>query len=192
MTARTHPSATLFPLILTGLLAGMTYWLDLATRPQTVTDGKSRHDPDYIVEDFVVRRFAPEGALQHTLRAREMRHFPDDDSTDILDPALTYHQEPPTHVTARKAKMSSEGKHVELIDDVRITRAAFKGKPATELATTRLDVWPDDEIASNKEPVTIVQGQSHVRGSRMHADNKAATYVLEGPVHGIFHRSTTK
>jgi lipopolysaccharide export system protein LptC len=189
MPARTNPTATLFPLILAGLLAAMTYWLDLASRPQSVTDGKSRHDPDYIIENFEVQRFGPEGVHQHTLRAREMRHYPDDDSSDILAPDLTYHREPPTHVTARMAKMSSEGKHVELIDDVRITRGAVNDKPATVLTTARLDAWPDDEIASNKEPVTIVQGQSNVHGSSMSANNKTATYVLEGPVHGIFPRN---
>lgn len=192
MPPRTNLTATLFPLILAGLLAGITYWLDLASRPQVATDGKSRHDPDYIIENFEVQRFGPEGVHQHTLRAKEMRHYPDDDSSEILAPDLTYHREPPTHITARRAKMSSEGKHVELIDDVRITRGAFNDKPATVLTTSRLDAWPDDEIASNKEPVTIVQGQSNVQGSRMHANNKTAIYVLEGPVHGIFPRNIPK
>jgi lipopolysaccharide export system protein LptC len=189
MRARTNPGATLFPLLLAGLLAGMTYWLDLASRPVSITDGKQRHDPDYIVEKFEVKRFGPDGALQHTLRAAEMRHFPDDDSTLIQAPDLLYHRDPPNHVTARMAKMSSEGKHVELIDDVRVTRGAVNGKPATVLTTSRLDAWPDDEIASNREPVTIVQGLSNVHGSRMQANNKTAIYVLEGPVHGIFHRN---
>lgn len=192
MLARTNTTATLFPLVLAGLLAGITYWLDLASRPQVAADGKSRHDPDYIIENFEVRRFDPEGMHQHTLRAREMRHYPDDDSSEILAPELTYHREPSTYVTARRAKMSSEGKHVELIDEVRVTRGAFNDKPATVLTTSRLDAWPDDEIASNQEPVAIAQGQSNVQGSRMHANNKTAIYVLEGPVRGIFPRNTPK
>jgi lipopolysaccharide export system protein LptC len=189
MQTRTSLGTTLFPLVLAGLLTGMTYWLDLASRPLKITDGRQRHDPDYIVENFEVRRFGPEGGLQHTLRATRMLHYPDDDSTEILAPDLTYHREPPSRVTARMAKMSSEGKHVELIDDVRVVRGAVGGKPETVLTTTRLDAWPDDEIASNREPVTIVQGQSNVHGSRMHANNKTAIYVLEGPVRGIFHRN---
>lgn len=189
MPTRANPAATLFPLLLAGLLAGMSYWLELATRPQANgNDGKSRHDPDYIVEKFEVRRFDPQGALQHTVVADLMRHYPDDDSTVVIAPHLTYHRIPPTFVSAREAHIDSEGKHVELIDDVRVTRAGIEGKPDTVLTTTRLDAYPDDEIATTNVPVTITQGQTNINGSAMNANNKTAIYVLEGPVRGIFFR----
>lgn len=181
----------MFPLLLAGLLAGMTYWLDIASRPPSgARDGKSRHDPDYLVEDFVVQRFGAEGNLQHTLRAASMRHYPDDDSTIVVDPDLTWHRSPVTHITAREAQLDSEGKYVQLIDDVRIVRTGLQGNSDTVLTTTRLDIWPDDEIASNAVPVTIVQGRSRVDGSRLSANNKTATYVLSGPVDGLFHQGT--
>lgn len=191
MPAGAGRAASLLPLILAGLLAGVSYWLELASRaPAGANDGKSRHDPDYFVENFEVRRFDPEGKLQHTLFASLMRHYPDDDTTVVLAPDLTYHRVPPTRVTAREAHISSEGKHVQLIDDVRIVRGAAGGKPETVLTTARLDVVPDDETASNNVPVTITQGLSRINGSALRADNKSATYVLEGPVRGIFHRDS--
>lgn len=189
MLGRHSPATTLFPLLLAGLLAGMTYWLDLASQPPPGTgDGKSRHDPDYFVEDFEVRRFGPEGNLQHTLRAALMRHFPDDDTTLVLSPDLTYHNKPPTLIRAKEARLDSQGKHVQLIDDVRVTRGSANGRPETVLATARLDAYPDDEIATSDRPVTITQGKSTVSGSGLNANNKTSIYVLEGPVHGIFHR----
>jgi lipopolysaccharide export system protein LptC len=192
MQGRFSAAPTLFPLILAGLLAGMTYWLDVTSRqPVGAGDGKSRHDPDYIVENFQVRRFGPEGQLQHTLYAGLMRHYPDDDSTVVFAPDLIYHRTPPTHVTAREARLSSEATHIELIDAVRITRGGVAGKPDTVLTTSRLDAWPDDEIATGKEPVTITQGRTIVHGSGLQANNKTAIYVLEGPVRGIFHRNQT-
>lgn len=192
MRAGAGRAATLFPLLLAGLLAGMTYWLEMTSRPPTdARDGKSRHDPDYFVEDFTVRRFGPEGSLQHTLHATSMRHYPDDDSTIVVAPDLIWHRAPVTRTTAREAQLDSEGKHVQLIDDVRIVRAGVQGRPETVLTTSRLDLWPDDERASNAVPVTIVQGRSRVDGSRLQADNKTATYVLSGPVDGLFHRSAT-
>lgn len=193
MQGRANPIATLFPLLLVGLLAGMTYWLELASRPPVgATDGKSRHDPDYIVENFEVRRFGPDGQLQHTLRAASMRHYPDDDSTVVVAPDLTYHRTPPTLIRAREARIDSQGKHVQLIDDVQVTRTGLGGKPETILATERLDAYPDDEIATTSLPVTISQGQSTVSGSGLKANNKTETYVLEGPVRGIFHRGTAQ
>lgn len=188
MLARFPPS--LFPLLLLGLLAGMTYWLELVSRPaEGGNDGKFRHDPDYLIENFEVRRYGPAGILQHTLRAPLMKHFPDDDSTVVSAPDLTYHREPPTHITAREALVDGKGEHIQLIDDVRVARSGIAGKPATVLLTSHLDAYPDEEIARNDVPVTITQGLSRVTGSRMQVNNQTAIYVLEGPVRGIFHRN---
>lgn len=190
MHSRFGPAATLFPLILIGSLAGVSYWLDLASRPPTgPNDGKTRHDPDYIVENFELRRFDPEGARQHTLRAPLMRHYPDDDTTVVLSPELTYHRVPITQVSAREARVDNQARHVELIDDVRVTRRGVAGKPDSVLTTSHLHVYPDDEIATTKEPVLITQGLTNVTGSGLEANNKTQIYVLEGSVHGIFHRN---
>jgi lipopolysaccharide export system protein LptC len=186
---RIGSAASFFPLILAGLLAGLTFWLELATRPPVSgNDGKSRHDPDYIVENFEVRRFGPTGVLQHTLRATLMKHYPDDDSTVVTAPDLTYFRDPPTTVTARQALISSKGEHVQLIDDVIVTRSGIAGKPNSVLTTSRLDAYPDEEIATSDVPVTITKGLSKVNGSAMQANNKTAIYILEGPVRGIFHK----
>ncbi|MDO8958582.1 MAG: LPS export ABC transporter periplasmic protein LptC [Rhodocyclaceae bacterium] len=184
------PAATLFPLVIVGLLAGMTFWLEQATRPPVASnDGKSRHDPDYIIENFSVRRFDSEGALQHTLHAASMHHYPDDDSTVVQSPQLTWHRQPPTLITAHEARLDSEGKHVQLIGDVRVTRSGVGDKPATVLSTARLDVFPDDELATSNVPVAIAQGRSNISGGGLSANNKTSIYILEGPVYGIFDRA---
>lgn len=189
MSARANPAATLFPLLLVGLLAGMSFWLEMASRAPTPTpDGKTRHDPDYIVEHFEVRRFDPQGTLQHTVVADRMRHYPDDDSTVVFAPRITYHRSPTTFISAREARIGSKGEHVQLIDDVQVTRSGTGSKPDTVLTTTRLDIWPDDEIAKTNVPVAITQGQSSIRGSGLSADNKTSLYILEGPVQGVFFR----
>lgn len=190
MPTRANPAATLFPLLLAGLLAGMSYWLELASRaPTTTNDGKSRHDPDFIVRNFEVRRFDPQGNLQHTVVADLMRHYPDDDSTVVLSPRITYHRNPPTFINARAAQISSKGEHVTLIDEVRVARTGAGNKLDTVLTTTRLEAWPDDEIAKSNVPVTITQGQTNVRGSGLSVDNKTSIYILDGPVQGVFFRA---
>ncbi len=189
MTARSSPTATLFPLLLAGLLAGMSYWLEIASRAATgANDGKTRHDPDYIIQNFEVRRFNPQGQLQHTVVADRMRHYPDDDSTVVTMPRITYHRNPPTFISAREALVSSKGEHVTLIDDVHVRRSGIDNKPDTILTTSRLEAWPDDEIAQTDVPVTITQGKTNVQGSGLQADNKTSIYTLEGPVRGIFYR----
>lgn len=190
MTTRANPAATLFPLLLAGLLAGMSFWLEMASRaPAHSNDGKSRHDPDYIIKQFKVRRFDPQGNLQHTVIAEQMKHYPDDDSTVVTEPRITYHRNPPTFINSREAHISSKGEHVTLIDEVRVTRSGVGSKADTVLTTSRLDAWPDDEIAKSNVPVTITQGQTKVQGSGLSVDNKTSLYILEGPVQGVFFRT---
>lgn len=187
---RGHPATTLFPLILAGLLAGMSYWLEMASRPLgSGNDGKQRHDPDYFVENFQIRRFDAAGLLQNTLVADKMWHYPDDDTTVVSQPRLTYHRDPPTFVRAREGRIDSSGEHVELIDDVHIKREGKLGKPPTVLTTTRLDAYPDEEVAKTQVPVVIVQGLSRTTGNTMDANNKTGIYVLDGAVRGIYYRN---
>lgn len=190
MSARYSPVASLFPLLLAGVLAGLTYWLEFASQQrEVVSSGKLRHDPDYMIDHFELRRFDKQGKLQHTLRAEGMIHYPDDDSTIVRKPFLIYHREPPTFVSAREAYVDGDGEHVQLVGDVRVTRANLRNKPPTQLTTEHLDAYPDKEIASSSSPVTITQGDSKVSGSALAANNNTSIYVLEGPVRGIFYRN---
>lgn len=193
MSSRAHPVATLFPLVLAGLLAALSFWLDIASRPQNSDSGaKLRHDPDYWVENFRLRRFDKEGLLQNTVFGDLMRHYPDDDSTVVTIPRLTYHRDPPTYTTAREALLDSGGKHVQLFDDVRVTRGGVAGKPDTVLTTQHLHAYPDDEIATTTVPATITQGLTNITGNTLNANNKTAIFKLEGAVHGVFFKNGSK
>jgi lipopolysaccharide export system protein LptC len=190
MSSRAHPVANLFPLVLAGLLVAMSFWLEQASRPRSGSDsGLMRHDPDYTIDKFHLRRFDETGVLQHTLLGDRLLHYPDDDSTTVMAPRLTYHRDPPTFVTAREGRLNSGATHVELIDDVRVIRGGKGGKPDSVLTTQRLNAYPDDEIARTDIPVNITQGQSNVRGLTLNANNKTATYVIDGEVRGVFYRN---
>lgn len=182
--------AALFPVGLLGLLAALTFWLEQATQEQPSRDGRSRHDPDFVVERFHVRRFDTEGTLQHSLVAQKMLHYPDDDSTEVVAPRLTYHRTPPTVVTSDTAWLSADGKQVRLDGDVRVVREALGSRPATTIATSVLHIVPDDETARSDAPVTITQGRSIIAGTGLEADNKIQTAVLLGRVRGTIDRSS--
>lgn len=189
MANRGNLSATLFPLLLAGFLAGISYWLEVTTRPPaSAKDGSNRHDPDYYVANFSVRRFDAGGILQHTFSADLMQHYPDDDSTDVTAPRVVYHRDPATFITSKTATVDGKGEHVRLINAVRIVRAGAPGKPPTTLTTQHLDVWPDTEQARSDVPVLVVQGLSNVTGNTLESNNKAGTHVLDGAVRGIFYR----
>lgn len=182
----------LFPVVLMALLAGLTFWLDRATQPQDESrSGKHRHDPDFIVDNFQVRRFAADGTLQHTLVAKKMLHYADDESTEVAAPRLTYHRTPLLTITANTAWLDKDGKHVRLDGDVNIVRDAVGGKPPTAMATSVLHAVPDDEFAHTDAPVKITQGLTVLNGTGMESNNKTQISVLFGRAKGIIHNHQT-
>ena len=174
--------SALFPLSLLLVLTGLTFWLRYATElPQTKHDGKLRHDPDYIVTDAILRKIDLTGRLKYTLSATDIRHYPDDESTDMLKPNLVHFQprKPPVTMSAGRGHMSKDGEKVDLYDNVRIRRSASAQYEELTAYTPELTVLPDVEKAFTKSPVLITQGKSWMKGVGMQVDNRAQTYLLE-------------
>ncbi|HTY99158.1 MAG TPA: LPS export ABC transporter periplasmic protein LptC [Rhodocyclaceae bacterium] len=182
--------APLFPLVLAGFLTALTFWLERASHLDDPDRGaKQRHDPDFYVEQFRVRRYDEAGTLLNTLVAQKMLHFPDDDSSEVLAPYLVYHRTPPTVVTAKTAWLDKDGQHVRLKDDVRVVKGGGDEKPDTVITTSVLNVVPDDEYAQTDAPVVVTQGKTVINGTGASVDNKAQVTVMRGPVHGIIYRN---
>jgi lipopolysaccharide export system protein LptC len=174
--------SALFPVTILAVLAALTFWLRYATElPEPQRDGKNRHDPDYIISGATLRKLDPAGNLQYTLKADDIRHYPDDDTTDMLKPDVVYLRppRPPVSMSAERGHMSKDGERVDLYDNVRIFRAASGKDEAMTAVTSELTVLPDEEKAFTKEPVVITQGDSWLKGSGLQVDNKAQTYLLE-------------
>ena len=185
-------AASLFPLVMLLLLAALTFWLNRVIQGDN-PHGPLRHDPDYWVERFEVRRFDIDGKLQHTLVADKLLHYPDDDTTVVTAPHLTYHQQPPSELSARMAYIGRDGKEVNLVDEVRVIRhAAVDGTPSTVAESRTLKVFPDDEKAHTDDPVVITQGKSVMNGSGVDIDNRSGISVLHGRVTGTLYRNQTR
>jgi len=177
-----HWGSALFPLSVLLTLAALTFWLRYATElPAERRDGKHRHDPDYIISDAVLRKLDGNGRLKYTLKAADIRHYPDDDSTDMRQPHLVvlHPTRPPITVSAERGHANSDGEQVDFYDNVRIERAPSKTDEALIATMPQLTVLPDDDKAFTKSPVLITQGNSWVKGVGMQVDSRAQTYLLE-------------
>ena len=182
---RQRLGSAIFPLSLLLALSLLTFWLRFATElPPERHDGKNRHDPDYIVTDATLRKLDQTGNLKFTLRAEEIRHYPDDDSTDLHEPTAIYLHptKPPLNMRATRGHVNRDGKQVDLYENVHIQRAAYEKTAAMTGSTDQLTILPDDEIAFTKSPVSITQGRSWAKGVGLKVDNRAQTYVLESQV----------
>lgn len=178
-----------FPLLLLATLAALTFWLDRAVQaPPQGPPGIMRHDPDYVADGLAVMRMAPDGSIKHTLTARRMVHYPDDDTTHIESPRLVSHvtQRAPVTITARSALLSSEGENVYFQDDVRLTRASYAKRSELVVETSYLHVIPDDGVARTDRPVTITDANTTVNAVGLELNSETHTLKLLARVKGIY------
>jgi lipopolysaccharide export system protein LptC len=190
-----HWGSALFPLTIFFALTGLTFWLRYATElPEPRHDGKHRHDPDYIVTDSTLRKLDETGQLQYTLKAADTRHYPDDDSTDIIKPNLIYLHvnKPPVTLTAERGHVSKDSEQIDLYGNVTIYRAASAEEEALTAITPELTVVPDDERAFTRSAVLITKGKSWLKGVGLQVDNQTQTYILESKVSAILESKYAK
>jgi lipopolysaccharide export system protein LptC len=181
-----------FPLLLLALLAALSFWLERILQP-TATPGSSalRHDPDYIVDGLSAVRMDEQGRVKHTLRARKMTHFPDDDVTVLVDPHLvTYSQgRSPVSITSRDAHMSGNGENVYFENEVRVVRSAVGNQSELTLETAYLHVIPDDHIAKTDRAVTIRNAMGVVNASGLELNSETRLLKLNGRVKGVYRQA---
>lgn len=180
-------SGALLPLSILLVLLALTAWLRYATEfPEERSDGKNRHDPDYIVTQVSGRKLYATGKLLYTLMAEEIRHYPDDDTADLLEPALVYLSptRPPLSMRAVHGHANSGGQQVDLWDRVELRRSASASDAELIARMNELTVLTDEERAFTKSMVLITQGKSWVQGVGLQVDHKLQTYLLESQVTG--------
>ena len=177
-------SPSLWPLLPLTLLAALSFWLERSISPETHGNAAARHDPDFWVDNFSVKRFGPDGKPQNTLWGLKMTHFPDDDSTLISNPKLTYYRDQPVELSAAIGLVGKDGKQIALVNNVKIVRQGRDGGAPVIVDTATLTIYPDTEQARAESKVLMRQGKSVISGSAMDIDNRTGVSVLHGPVIG--------
>jgi lipopolysaccharide export system protein LptC len=158
-------TAITFPLVLLAFIAMITYWINYTVQPESPKiDGSSRHDPDYIMTNFETTQTDIKGNLSYKLSANEMRHFPDDDTTELQKPRYTQFaiNKPYTRVEGMRGFVSSNGEEVKLVDNVVITRQAYNGKGEMTVETDYLNIRPNEDLVTTDRPVVIKQAPKTV------------------------------
>jgi lipopolysaccharide export system protein LptC len=170
-----------YPVLFLALLAALTAWIDQTVQPPPpVRDGSTRHDPDFIVDEFSATRMNPDGSLRHSVTGRRMVHFPDDNSTHVEEPRFVHYDyaTAPVRITANRALVSRNGENVYFIGDVLIKREAYADNDAMQLETEMLQVIPDRDLAKTDKPVTMTSGTSRVDSVGMEFDNRTRIVKL--------------
>ncbi len=182
-------SVIAFPIALLTVLAMLTAWINYTVQPPAPKlDGSSRHDPDYIVSNFVTTQTDIKGQLRYQLAAAEMKHFPDNDGTDLIKPRYTQYTvgKPYTRVEGMQGLVSSNGERIQLSKKVKVTRQAFAQKGEMTVETEYLDILPNQDLVKTDHPVVIKQAPKTViyaTGMIYEKDKKTVTLLHKVRAH---------
>ena len=185
------PLTTTAPLLLAGMLAAVTFWLDrFAQGPGSNLIGPSRHDPDYIVEKLSGVRMGESGSVSYSVSAAKMVHYPDDDSTLLTSPKFVSYASSKATVTITSSEgvVSSKGEHIYFQDDVRVTRVPQEGSGELLMRTSFLLVAPDYQIAKTDRWVTLSDdtNTSTVTAVGLEMNNETRVIKLLSNVRGTY------
>ena len=167
-------ASSLFPLLLILALAAASLWLEHAVQaPERDKSGKTRHDPDFIAEDFGITKMDAAGKPEYILSAERMQHYPDDESTSVVAPRLVQRSDNANPVVIRA-------------DRGLILKKGGRGQSELRVQTEYLQVVPDRDLARTDKPVIITEGRSRLTGVGMEFNNKTRQFELQSHVRGTF------
>ena len=149
---------------------------------------------DFIIGGAVLDKIDPSGRLLYTVKADEVRHFPDDETSELTRPNVVYSpvKRPPMTMNADFGRISENGDVVDLSGNVKIVRAASGKDEALTATTSQLTVLTNEEKAYTRAPAQIVQGKSWITGVGMRLDQRAQTYVIEAQARAVLESKTLK
>lgn len=175
-----------FPLVIVGLLAGSSYWLEFIVRNERSTNAPTdRRAPDAYVENLALDRFDATGQHQFHLVAETMTHYAINDTADFEQPRLLFKKNQRTFdVRSDKGRGANLTREVSLEGNVLGIRKVVPGGIEQHLSTESLTVFVDDEIAETDQPVVATQSGSRIEALGANWNNASGTLRL-GPGHAI-------
>ncbi len=160
----------IFGVVLLALAAG-SWWLTQSLGEEPERHPRPPHTPDYWIEDFTALTMDEQGLPRRRLSAASMRHFPDDESTELTRPEmlLLAPGKPPWQVRAETGWVSSDGALILLQGEVHIDREEGEEVPPLHLVTRDLRVQPKDEYAETDSPVRANSGANSLESTGLQA-----------------------
>jgi len=153
------------------VVAGASWWLAREQREAAPKVPRPPHTPDYWIEGLSARTMDLQGRPRRLLLADSLRHFPDDDSTELTAPRLQLLEpgRPPWRIRSELGWVSPDGELVLLQGKVNIERAGIDGNRPVHLVTRDLRVQPKQEYAETEQPVRVDSGPHWIESTGLQA-----------------------
>jgi lipopolysaccharide export system protein LptC len=190
----TFSATRLFPLVLVLALALLTFWLERTVRDEEVHPSQRRHDPDYLVEQFVVTKFNAAGALESTVSATKMIHYPDDDSTELVAPRVVQAKanQPRMTLSADRGAISHNGEELFLFGNALLVREAGGGRSEARMQSSFLHVIGARSLVRTDREVQVFESGRTLSGRGMEYHNETWQLFLRDQVRARFEPAKKK
>ena len=190
----TLSTTRLFPLVLMLALALVTFWLERTVREEPAHPSLRRHDPDYLVEQFVVTKYNSAGVLESTISAAKMIHYPDDDSTELVAPRVVQAKanEPRMTLSADRGAISQNGEELFLFGNALLVREAGGGRSEARMQSSFLHVISARSLVRTDREVEVFEAGRTLSGRGMEYHNEISQLFLRDRVRGRFEPAKKK
>lgn len=165
-----HPLILALVLIAAGALS---WWLSSA--PPAVEEAALTHqgtrEVDYYLRGLEAVTMDENGKPARTLSAAELRHFTDDNTTELSRPLLLVHQgdKPAWRIDAEQGWMSADGELILLNGEVNMHREAAPGVAPMHIATRNVRVQTGQDYAETDEQVKVRSNSDWLDATGMQA-----------------------
>jgi len=180
-----HRLIILFLLITAAL--GSTWVMNRIGEEVSQADGREEfQEPDYYLEDFTTLSMGADGTPRHRLQALYMAHYPNDDTTELVEPTMKIFRadSTPLHISAEKGWVTANNEIVLLQGDVTMWENDESGKRSIEVKTSEVRVLTEEEYAETDKYATINKDRTTIRGTGIRA------YFKDSRLEIIDHKKT--
>ncbi len=140
---------------------------------------------DIFMTDFELTAMNDNGAPGYILHGSHLQQFNGSDDTEIEHPIFRLlQQNSQWKISADSAILNNKNKTIQLNNNVLMQQQNIE--PATRIRTQSLLVHTDTQIAQTQAPVSIMQGQSHIKSNGMIFNNISGELELSSDVNGYF------
>lgn len=186
VAARARYWFLLLPLV---ALLGATYWLNMQTQtePMKVVIN-TRLSIDALMENFSATKMDERGLPHFIVSAKQLHHYPEDDSTTLDEPKLTTISDEGVAIrtTAKHGKISGKGDEIFLQDNVKMLRDASAQQSELNLKTEYLHILPNQNLMTTDHAVTLTNADTTVNAVGLEMNYKLRTFKLLSKVKSVY------
>jgi len=156
-------------LVITAL--GSAWLLNVISQQRPRSGKQNYHEPDYYMEDFTTLTMNQEGKPKSSLYAVHLAHFPDNDTSELLQPKMELYRTTrlPLYISADKGWVTANNEVILLEGNVQLWENDATGQRTLQVNTSKANVLLEQDYAETDQPATIKTRRTTITGIGLRA-----------------------